>query len=57
MPVIDDGGIHSQHNHTSKKKDAACIKDVWATTLVDEMHKVSEMIEQFPYVSMVCDPA
>uniref|UniRef100_A0A7S1J9X5 poly(A)-specific ribonuclease n=1 Tax=Eutreptiella gymnastica TaxID=73025 RepID=A0A7S1J9X5_9EUGL len=52
MPVIDDGGINSQQNHTSKKKDAACIKDVWASTLVDEMQKVSEMIDKFPYVSM-----
>ena len=36
------------------KKDAACIRDVWASTLGAEMQNISNMIEKFPYISMVC---
>eukprot|EP01001_Neometanema_parovale_P007181 NODE_3499_length_1208_cov_26.255300_g3320_i0.p1 GENE.NODE_3499_length_1208_cov_26.255300_g3320_i0~~NODE_3499_length_1208_cov_26.255300_g3320_i0.p1 ORF type:complete len:205 (+),score=31.75 NODE_3499_length_1208_cov_26.255300_g3320_i0:124-738(+) len=32
--------------------DASCIRDVWAHNLEIEMQCISEVIEQFPYISM-----
>ncbi len=32
------------------------IKDVWAENLDEEMEKIRQLVEKYPYVAMVCIP-
>eukprot|EP00667_Euglena_gracilis_P017448 EG_transcript_18404 len=53
MHVLDGWAHHTPTSCNGvSKRDASCIRDVWAYTLHTEMQNISKIVDDFPYVSM-----
>jgi hypothetical protein len=54
VSVTDDANKSSTNFFSSDSGRQVEIRDVWASNLLEEMEIIMEIVEKYPYVSMVC---
>ena len=51
--ISGDSGGNGQGHFTGASGAHVEIRDVWASNLEEEMEKIREIVEKYPYVAMV----